>query len=126
MIPNDLKYTKEHEWVKIVNDQAIFGITDYAQSALGDITFIEVPENRTTVKKSTALSTVESVKAASDIYVPLSGEIIEVNEKLINEPELINKSPYKEGWICKVKFTDNAEIGSLLDANAYKDYLDTL
>ena len=126
MIPENLKYTKEHEWVKIENDQAVFGITEHAQSELGDITFVEVPEKGTTAKQFETLSVVESVKAASDIYAPLSGNIIDVNEKLLNAPELINKSPYEEGWICKIKISDPAQISNLMDAKAYKEYLEGL
>ena len=126
MIPENLKYTKGHEWVKIENDQAVFGITEHAQSELGDITFVEVPEKGTTVKQFETLSVVESVKAASDIYAPLSGNIIEDNEKLLNAPELINKSPYEEGRICKIKISDPAQISNLMDAKAYKEYLEKL
>jgi len=126
MIPKNLKYTKEHEWVKMENDKALFGITDHAQSELGDITFVEVPEKGTVVKQFETFSTVESVKAASDIYAPLSGEIIDVNEKLIDAPELINKSPYENGWICKIKISNEEEISGLMDAGAYEQYLTKL
>lgn len=124
MIPENLKYTKKHEWVKIENDEAIFGITDHAQSELGDITFIEVPEKGTAIKQSQNFSTVESVKAASDIYAPLSGEIIDANEELANAPELINKSPYEKGWICRIKIANPDEVSNLMDAKAYKEYLE--
>lgn len=124
MIPENLKYTKKHEWVKIENDEAIFGITDHAQSELGDITFIEVPEKGTAIKQSQNFSTVESVKAASDIYAPLSGEIIDANEELANAPELINKSPYEKGWICRIKISNPDEVSNLMDAKAYKEYLE--
>ena len=126
MIPENLKYTKEHEWAKITDNEAVFGITEHVQSELGDITFVEVPEKGTTVKQFETLSVVESVKAASDIYAPLSGNIIDVNEKLLNAPELINKSPYEEGWICKIKISDPAQISNLMDAKAYKEYLEGL
>ncbi len=126
MIPENLKYTKEHEWAKIENDEAVFGITEYAQSELGDITFVEVPEKETAVRQFETFSVAESVKAASDIYAPLSGNIIEVNEKLLNAPELINKSPYEEGWICEIKISDPAQISNLMDAKAYKEYLEGL
>ena len=125
-MPENLKYTKEHEWIKIENDEAVFGITDHAQSELGDITFIEVPEKGTVVKKSQSYTTVESVKAASDIYAPLSGEIIDVNEELINTPELINQSPYEKGWICKIKISNPDEATGLMDAKAYEEYLSSL
>lgn len=126
MISDNLKYTKQHEWVKIQGDEAVFGITDYAQSELGDITFIEVPEKGTAVKQFTAYSTVESIKAASDIYAPLSGGIVDVNEKLINAPELLNKSPYNDGWICKIKISNISESSKLMDAMTYKKYLETI
>ncbi len=126
MIPENLKYTKEHEWAKIENDEAVFGITEYAQSELGDITFVEVPEKEIAVRQFETFSVAESVKAASDMCAPLSGNIIEVNEKLLNAPELINKSPYEEGWICKIKISDPAQISNLMDAKAYKEYLEGL
>ena len=126
MIPENLKYTKEHEWAKIENNEAIFGITDHAQSELGDITFVEVPQMNASLKKSQAFSTLESVKAASDIYAPLSGTIIGVNEELKDVPELINKSPYEKGWICRIKIKDTGEISKLMDAKAYNAYLKTL
>ncbi len=123
MIPENLKYTKEHEWARIENDEAVFGITEHAQSGLGDITFVEVPEKETTVKQFETFSVVESVKAASDIYAPLSGKIIEVNEELINTPELINQSAYEKGWICRIKISSPDEISNLMDAKAYETYL---
>ena len=123
-MPENLKYTKEHEWAKIENDEAVFGITDHAQSELGDITFIEVPEKGTAVKQSQSFTTVESVKTASDICAPLSGEIIDVNEELINTPEPINQSPYEKGWICKIKISNPDEASSLMDAKAYEEYLE--
>lgn len=126
MLPEDLKYTKNHEWVKIEDEEAVFGITDYAQAELGDITFVEVPDKGQPVNQFKPFSTVESVKAASDIYAPLSGDIIDVNEELINEPELINKSPYQEGWICKIKILNPSEISALMDAKAYEKYLGDL
>ena len=124
MVPEDLKYTKEHEWIKIEGDEAVFGITDHAQSELGDITFVELPEAGKEIKRSESFATVESVKAASDIYAPLSGSITEVNNALQDSPETINQSPYEEGWICRVKILNAAEEESLMDAAAYKKYLE--
>jgi len=102
-IPADLKYTKEHEWVRIEGDVATFGITDHAQEALGDIVFVELPEVGRTVDAGEAYAVVESVKAVSDVYAPLAGEIIEVNQTLEGEPEKVNIAPYGGGWIAKVK-----------------------
>ncbi len=126
MIPGELKYTKEHEWVKIDNDQATFGITEHAQSEMGDVTLVEVPEKEASIEQSKAFSTIESVKAASEIYAPLSGSVTDTNEELINKPELINESPYEKGWICKIKLSNPAEADKLMDAMAYQQYLETL
>ena len=123
MIPQDLKYTKEHEWVRIDGDKAIIGITDHAQSALGDITFIELPEKGKDIKQSEGISTLESVKAASDIYAPLSGTIEEVNESLESSPEIINSSPYEDGWICKINMANVSEQDKLMDAGMYEQFL---
>ena len=119
MIPNDLSYTKEHEWVRIDGDRATVGITDYAQSQLGDITFVELPQVGGKVSQSKELTVVESVKAATDIFAPLSGEVIEVNASLEDEPEKINASPYEDGWICRIRIADPSEAEALLDHKAY-------
>ncbi len=126
MVPENLKYTKEHEWAKINGSEALLGITDHAQSELGDITFVEIPEKGDSVKQSQSFSVLESVKAASDIYAPLSGEVIDVNEELKDAPEFINKSPYEKGWICKIKLSNPSEALKLMDAKAYTDYLKSL
>ncbi|MFH1878316.1 MAG: glycine cleavage system protein GcvH [Candidatus Omnitrophota bacterium] len=123
MIPGDLKYTSEHEWVRVKGDEAVVGITDHAQSALGDITFIELPGEGDTLTAGESMGTVESVKAASDIYAPLSGSVIEVNSALEDAPEAINASPYEKGWICRMKISDKAEADSLMDASGYQKYL---
>ncbi|MGB2600721.1 MAG: glycine cleavage system protein GcvH [Candidatus Omnitrophota bacterium] len=123
MIPQDLKYTREHEWVKIEGDNAVFGITDHAQSALGDITFIELPAKDGEIKQTDSIATIESVKAASDIYAPLSGKVLEVNETLQDNPEVINSSPYEDGWICRVNISDSEEQDSLMSADEYEKYL---
>ncbi len=123
MIPQELKYTKEHEWVRIEGDKAVFGITDHAQSALGDITFVELPEKGKEIKQSQSISTVESVKAASDVYAPLSGIVEEVNEALRDTPETINSSPYENGWICSVNIADTSEQADLMSASEYERYL---
>ncbi|MBL7072569.1 MAG: glycine cleavage system protein GcvH [Candidatus Omnitrophica bacterium] len=123
MIPRELKYTKEHEWVKIDGKEAVFGITEHAQSELGDITFVELPSKGSDVKKTDVLGTIESVKAASEIYAPLSGKISEVNELLSDKPETINFSPYADGWICKINTNDESEIETLMDAASYEKYV---
>jgi len=124
MIPEELKYTKEHEWVRIDGEEVVFGITDHAQSELGDITFVELPENGTEIKKSESMSTVESVKAASDIYAPVSGKIVEVNQALESSPEVINASPYGDGWLCRVSVSDTSEIEGLMSAEDYGKFLE--
>lgn len=123
MVPQELKYTKEHEWVRVENGEAVIGITDHAQSELGDITFVELPQKDTEIKKTEALSTIESVKAASEVYAPLSGKITEVNEMLNEKPEIINESPYTKGWICRIHTADISEVNTLLSATDYEIYL---
>ena len=123
MVPEDLKYTKEHEWVKIEGSVATIGITDHAQTELGDITFVELPDVGKDIKQSDSCATVESVKAASDIYAPVSGKISEANDILANAPETINQSPYGEGWICKIDIANAAEANSLMDAQEYEAFL---
>jgi glycine cleavage system H protein len=118
-IPTELKYTKDHEWLKIENESGIIGITDYAQESLGDITFVELPSPGDNLAKGDTLGVVESVKAASDLYMPVSGEILEVNADLENSPELLNKDPYESGWLLKIKIQDQAETESLLSAADY-------
>jgi glycine cleavage system H protein len=117
--PKELKYTKEHEWIKVENDTATIGITNFAQEALTDIVFVELPEIGKKVEQSKTSATVESVKSVSDIYTPVSGEVIEVNEQLKEHPELINTSPYGDGWIFKIKITDKNELNSLMSAEEY-------
>lgn len=119
-VPSDLKYTKDHEWVKIEGDIAIIGITDFAQSELGDIVYVEVETIDETLDAEDVFGTVEAVKTVSDLFLPLSGEIIEFNEALQDEPEKVNTDPYGEGWMVKVKFSDSSEIDNLLSADDYK------
>ena len=121
-----LLFTKEHEWVRITGESATIGITDFAQESLGDITFIDLPKPGQELAQFGLCATVESVKAASDIYSPLSGEVLKINEELVNKPELINKSPYDSGWIVEVKIKDLKEKDNLLGAEKYKEYLSTL
>lgn len=119
-IPAELKYTKDHEWVKVEGDVAIIGITDFAQSELGDIVYVDVDTLDETVEIEEVFGSVEAVKTVSDLFMPLSGEIVEFNEKLEDEPELVNSDPYGEGWMIKVNISDSSQIDSLLDAEAYK------
>lgn len=121
--PEDLKYHPEHDWARIEGDQATFGITWYAQDALGEVVFFEPPEVGATISKDSAYAEVESVKAVSDVYAPLSGEVTEVNEALADNPERINEDPYGEGWLVKVKLSDPSEADQLLDVDAYKNLL---
>lgn len=122
-IPADLKYTEDHEWVRPGDDGAAIGITDHAQAALGDITFVELPAVGDTVTKGDTFGVVESVKAASDLYAPVSGEVTAVNEALVDAPEQVNTDPYGEAWMIKVKPSDPAELDALLDASAYEAIL---
>ncbi|MGF1556111.1 glycine cleavage system protein GcvH [Paucihalobacter sp.] len=119
-IPSELKYTKDHEWVKIVGDIATVGITDFAQSELGDIVYVEVETLDETLSVEDVFGTVEAVKTVSDLFSPLSGEIIEFNEALQDEPEKVNTDPYGEGWMVKIKFTEPSEIDNLLNSDDYK------
>lgn len=119
-IPSDLKYTKDHEWVKIENDIATVGITDFAQSELGDIVYVEVETVDETLDIEEIFGTVEAVKTVSDLFLPLSGEIVEFNESLEDEPEKVNTDPYGDGWMIKIKFSEASEIDNLLSADDYK------
>jgi glycine cleavage system H protein len=121
--PEELKYHPEHDWARIEGDTATFGITWYAQDSLGEVVFFEPPESGSTVTKDTAYAEVESVKAVSDVYAPLSGEVVEVNEALNDSPERINEDPYGDGWLVKVKLSDPSETDALLDAAAYQELL---
>lgn len=125
-IPEGLLYTKEHEWVRIEADTAIMGITDYAQNSLGDITFVELPEKGAEAKQSGVIATVESVKAASDVYAPLSGVVDKINQDIVDSPELVNQSPYYKGWFVCIKIEDQAEKKALLSASDYKKYVEGL
>ena len=124
-IPEDLKYTKEHEWIKIENNTATFGITDFAQDKLGDIVYLDLPEADNHINQMDVAAVVESVKAASDIYMPLTGTITEVNEELGSAPELVNQSPYKQGWIAKITNFKEEELTGLLSSKEYEDFINT-
>ncbi|MDA8220076.1 MAG: glycine cleavage system protein GcvH [Dehalococcoidales bacterium] len=123
LLPKDLKYSKEHEWLKTEGDVAVVGITDYAQSELGDVVFVELPSVGDTVTQFQTFGVVESVKAASDLYSPISGEIVAVNDKLLTEPEVINKSPYEDAWMLRVRMSDPKELDALLSADEYEAFI---
>ena len=119
-IPEDLLYTPEHEWIRVDGNRAEVGITHHAQSELGDIVYVELPQIGSSVCQKDGVAIVESVKAASDVYSPLTGEIVEINEKLSDNPEIINSSPYEDGWFFKVKPQNINELDEMLDSDAYK------
>ena len=118
-IPSELKYTKDHEWVRIDGDIATIGITDFAQSELGDIVYVEIETVGESVDKEAVFGTVEAVKTVSDLFMPLTGEVLELNDALEGNPELVNSDPYGEGWMVKVKIADASQLSDLLDAAAY-------
>jgi glycine cleavage system H protein len=122
-IPSNLLYTKDHEWCSVDGDVVTIGITDFAQSELGDIVFVEVETAGETLEQEEVFGSVEAVKTVSDLFMPVSGEIIEFNEELEASPELVNSDPYGEGWMIKIKVTDNTQLENLLDAAAYKDLI---
>lgn len=122
-IPAELKYTKDHEWVKIEGDTATIGITDFAQSELGDIVYVEVETLDETLDKEEVFGTVEAVKTVSDLFMPLSGEVVEFNEELESAPEVVNSDPYGQGWMIKIKLSDTSEVEGLLSADAYKELI---
>ncbi len=122
-IPSELKYTKDHEWVKIEEGVATIGITDFAQGELGDIVYVDVDTLDEDLAIEDVFGSVEAVKTVSDLFMPLSGEVIEFNEALEDEPELVNSDPYEAGWMIKVKFSDDSQISSLLSAEAYQELI---
>ena len=118
--PTNVKYTKEHEWIRLEGDVAYVGITDYAQEQLGDIVFVDIPTEGETLAADEVFGTIEVVKTISDLFLPVTGEILEQNEALADQPELVNQDPYGEGWLIKIKPAADADLDSLLDAEAYK------
>jgi glycine cleavage system H protein len=122
-IPSELKYTKDHEWIRLEGDIATIGITAFAQSELGDIVYIEIETIGETIEKEAVFGTVEAVKTVSDLFMPLSGEVLELNPRLESEPELVNKDPYGDGWMVKVKVSDLSSVSELLSAETYKDLI---
>ncbi|MGE0018954.1 MAG: glycine cleavage system protein GcvH [Draconibacterium sp.] len=123
-IPAGLKYTQDHEWIRVEGETAIVGITDFAQGELGDVVFVEIETEGETLEKGETFGTVEAVKTVSDLFMPVGGEIVEVNPALADEPELVNKDPYNKGWMIKVKITDTVELGELLSADDYQKMLE--
>lgn len=120
MVPTDLRYTKDHEWIRVEGDEATVGITAYAADSLGDIVFVELPDAGRTLEQSAAFGVVESVKAVSDLYAPVSGEVVALNEELGSQPEVVNSDPYGAGWMVRIRVADPAQLDELLDAAAYE------
>jgi glycine cleavage system H protein len=122
--PSDLQYTRSHEWIRIEGDEATVGITDYAQDALGDVVYVELPEVGASFEAGATFGAVESVKAASDLYLPVAGEVLEVNSALIDQPEVLNSDPYGAGWMLKIRVAPG--VGALMSAGAYEKYVDEI
>jgi glycine cleavage system H protein len=124
--PDELKYHREHDWARVEGDEAVLGITWYAQDSLGELVHFEPPEPGATLEQDAAYGEVESVKAVSDVIAPLSGEVIEVNQQVVDAPETVNEDPYGDGWLVRIRLSDPAEVGELLDADAYRALLQDL
>lgn len=122
--PDELKYTEEHEWVLVEEDIATIGITDFAQEQLGDVVFVELPEVGDELEAGKSFGVVESVKAVSDVYAPVSGEVVEINDDLPDEPEILNNSPYEDGWMIKIKLSDSSELDDLMDVADYQEFVE--
>lgn len=125
-VPDDLRYTKDHEWVRQEKKFVVVGITDYAQKKLREIIYVELPHINVKIRAKEVLGTVESVKSTADVLSPVSGKVVEVNSKLLDHPELLNESPYKEGWIAKIELSDPSELDKLMEADEYQRYLEEL
>lgn len=123
-VPSELKYTKEHEWVKVEAGVATIGITDWAQGELGDIVFVELPDVGAEIDKMETFGTIEAVKAVSELYLPVSGKIVEINGSLEDDPMVINRDPYGDGWMIKLEIADSSQIDDLLDAGGYQNLID--
>ena len=123
-VPDDLRYTSDHEWIRIEGDRVRIGITDYAQDALGDVVFVQVPTVGTSVAAGDSFSEVESTKSVSDIYAPVTGDVVEVNDDLADNPERLNEDPYGDGWLCVLSVSDASQLEGLLDAAAYRSLID--
>lgn len=123
MVPDDRKYTQEHEWVQVDGDVGTVGVTEFAAGELGDVVFVELPEPGNEFSQGETVGTIESVKAVADLYLPVSGEVVEINEAVVDSPELLNSAPMDDGWLVKVRFGDPAEVDALMDAAAYNELL---
>ena len=121
-VPEDLHYSKDHEWVRVEGDQAIIGITDYAQNSLGDVVYVEVPKPGDSFAVNESFGSVESVKAVSEVFTPVSGEVVKINESLADEPEKVNSDPYGDGWMIRVRMANPGEVDSMLTAAEYEDF----
>jgi glycine cleavage system H protein len=119
-IPDDLKYTREHEWIRVEGDEIVIGVTDFAQGELGDVVFVEIETEGETLSRGDTFGTIEAVKTVSDLYMPVDGQVLEVNTALEDSPELVNSQPYGEGWMVRVKVSDAAQLDELMDAGAYR------
>jgi len=126
MYPEEYHYTKDHEWIKVENEEAVVGITDFAQKQLGDVVYVELPEVGTTFEFHQSLGVIESVKAVSDIYSPVSGDVVAVNEDFDGSPEMVNEDPHGKGWIIRLKLKDETEIEKLMSATEYEKFLEGL
>ena len=124
-IPENLKYTKDHEWVRVEEDCAYIGVTDFAQGELGDVVFVEIETKGEKLDKEEVFGTIEAVKTVSDMFMPVSGEVLEINPKIEEEPELVNKDPYGEGWLIKISIADSSELDELLTPEQYNDLINT-
>lgn len=122
-LPENLSYTKDHEWIRVSGDTAYVGITDFAQGSLGDIVYVELPKVGDSFELSDPFGSVESVKSVNELFIPVSGEVLEINENLADAPELVNNDPYRDGWMIKIKVVDSTELDSLLSAAEYEDFI---
>ena len=123
-VPDDLRYTRDHEWLRIDGDEAQVGITEYAATELGDVVFVELPQVGTELEQGDEMGSIESVKAVSELFAPVSGEVVEVNDALAEKPELVNTDPYGDGWMIRVKLTTPEEVDELMDAEEYEEYIE--
>lgn len=123
MVPNELKYTEDHEWIKVEGNTGTIGVTDYAQGELGDVVFVDIPEDLEVLTKGDSFGTIEAVKTVSDLFAPCDGKVVEVNTALADDPQKVNSNPYGEGWLVKIELSDSSQLDSLLDAESYKSQI---
>lgn len=123
MYPSDYLYTREHEWIRVEEDLCVLGITEFAQQELGEVVFVELPEVGQVFDASDEIGTIESVKAVAEVYSPLAGEIVEINDAVVDDPELINEDPHHEGWLCKIRFSSAADLKTMMNAEQYEEYV---